>query len=117
MKKHLNSFHFILNTVSAQHDINAYFRLLKRDGNLTQVGVPADPLSVDVGSLIFGRRSFSGSLIGGIKETQAMLDFCGNHNITADIELIPIGDINQAYDRLVKSDVKYRFVIDMATSQ
>jgi alcohol dehydrogenase (NADP+) len=115
MKKHLNSFHFILDTVSAQHDINAYFRMLKRDGNLTQVGVPADPLSVDVGSLIFGRRSFSGSLIGGIKETQEMLDFCGKHNITADIELIPIGDINKAYDRLVKSDVKYRFVIDMAT--
>jgi alcohol dehydrogenase (NADP+) len=115
MKKHLNSFHFILDTVSAQHDINAYFRLLKRDGNLTQVGVPADPLSVDVGSLIFGRRSFSGSLIGGIKETQEMLDFCGKYNITADIELIPIGDINKAYDRLVKSDVKYRFVIDMAT--
>jgi alcohol dehydrogenase (NADP+) len=117
MKQHLNSFHFILDTVSAQHDINAYFRLLKRDGNLTQVGVPADPLSVDVSSLIFGRRSFSGSLIGGIKETQEMLDFCGKHNITADIELIPIGDINKAYDRLVKSDVKYRFVIDMATLQ
>jgi alcohol dehydrogenase (NADP+) len=117
MKQHLNSFHFILDTVSAQHDINDYFRLLKRDGNLTQVGVPADPLSVDVGSLIFGRRSFSGSLIGGIKETQEMLDFCGKHNITADIELIPIGDINKAYDRLVKSDVKYRFVIDMATLQ
>jgi alcohol dehydrogenase (NADP+) len=117
MKQHLNSFHFILDTVSAQHDINAYFRLLKRDGNLTQVGVPADPLSVDVSSLIFGRRSFSGSLIGGIKETQEMLDFCGKHNITADIELIPIDDINRAYDRLVKSDVKYRFVIDMATLQ
>jgi alcohol dehydrogenase (NADP+) len=115
MKKHLNSFHFILDTVSAQHDINAYFQLLKRDGNLTQVGVPSDPLSVNVGSLINGRRSFSGSLIGGIKETQAMLDFCGKHNITADIELIPIDGINEAYDRLVKSDVKYRFVIDMAT--
>jgi alcohol dehydrogenase (NADP+) len=115
MKKHLNSFHFILDTVSAQHDINAYFLLLKRDGNLTQVGLPSDPLSVNVGSLIFGRRSFSGSLIGGIKETQEMLDFCGQHNVTSDIELIPIGDINKAYDRLVKSDVKYRFVIDMAT--
>ena len=115
MKKHLNSFHFILDTVSAQHDINAYFVLLKRDGNLTQVGVPADPLSVQVGSLIYGRRNFSGSLIGGIKETQEMLDFCGKHNITADIELIPIQDVNKAYDRLVKSDVKYRFVIDMAS--
>jgi alcohol dehydrogenase (NADP+) len=82
MKKHLNSFHFILDTVSAQHDINAYLVLLRRDGNLTQVGVPAEPLSLDVGSLIFGRRSLSGSLIGGIKETQEMLDFCGKHNIT-----------------------------------
>jgi alcohol dehydrogenase (NADP+) len=117
MKKHLNSFHFILDTVSAQHDINAYLLLLKRDGNLTQVGVPAEPLSLSVGSLIFGRRSLSGSLIGGIKETQEMLDFCGKHNITADIELIPIQKVNEAYDRLVKSDVKYRFVIDMASLQ
>jgi alcohol dehydrogenase (NADP+) len=115
MKKHLNSFHFILDTVSAQHDINAYLVLLKRDGNLTQVGVPPEPLPLQVGSLIFGRRSLSGSLIGGIKETQEMLDFCGKHNITADIELIPIQNINEAYDRLVKSDVKYRFVIDMAS--
>lgn len=117
MKKHLNSFHFILDTVSAQHDINAYLLLLKRDGNLTQVGVPAEPLSLNVSSLIFGRRTLGGSLIGGIKETQEMLDFCGKHNITSDIELIPIQNINQAYDRLVKSDVKYRFVIDMASLQ
>jgi D-arabinose 1-dehydrogenase-like Zn-dependent alcohol dehydrogenase len=117
MKKHLNSSHFILDTVSAQHDINAYLVLLKRDGNLTQVGVPAEPLSLSVGSLIYGRRSLSGSLIGGIKETQETLDFCGEHNITADIELIPIQKINEAYDRLVKSDVKYRFVIDMASLQ
>jgi uncharacterized zinc-type alcohol dehydrogenase-like protein len=115
MKKHLNSFHFILDAVAAQHDINAYLVLLKRDGTLTQVGVPAEPLSVQVGSLIFGRRNFSGSLIGGIKETQEMLDFCGKHNITSDIELIPIQKINEAYDRLVKGDVKYRFVIDMAS--
>jgi uncharacterized zinc-type alcohol dehydrogenase-like protein len=115
MKKHLNSFHFILVTVAAQHDINAYLVLLKRDGTLTQVGLPAEPLSVQVGSLIFGRRNFSGSLIGGIKETQEMLDFCGQHNITSDIELIPIQKINEAYDRLVKNDVKYRFVIDMAS--
>jgi alcohol dehydrogenase (NADP+) len=115
MQKHLSSFHFILDTVSAQHDINAYLLLLKRDGNLTQVGVPPEPLSLNVGSLVFGRRSLSGSLIGGIKETQEMLDFCGQHNITADIELIPIQKINEAYDRLVKSDVKYRFVIDMAS--
>ncbi len=117
MKKHLNSFNFILDTVSAQHDINAYLILLGRDGNLTQVGVPAEPLSLNVGSLIYGRRSLSGSLIGGIKETQEMLDFCGQHNITSDIELIPIQKINEAYDRLVKSDVKYRFVIDMASLQ
>jgi uncharacterized zinc-type alcohol dehydrogenase-like protein len=117
MKKHLNSFHFILDTVSAQHDINAYLLLLGRDGNLTQVGVPPEPLSLQVGSLIYGRRSLSGSLIGGIKETQEMLDFCGKHNITADIELIPIQKINEAYDRLVKRDVKYRFVIDMASLQ
>jgi alcohol dehydrogenase (NADP+) len=117
MKKHLNSFNFILDTVSAQHDINAYLILLKRDGNLTQVGVPAEPLSLNVGSLIFGRRTLGGSLIGGIKETQEMLDFCGKHNITSDIELIPIQKINEAYDRLVKSDVKYRFVIDMASLQ
>lgn len=117
MKKHLNSFHFILDTVSAQHDINAYLILLKLGGNLTQVGLPTEPLSLNVGSLIFGRRSLSGSLIGGIKETQEMLDFCGKHNITTDIELIPIQKINEAYDRLVKSDVKYRFVIDMASLQ
>ena len=115
MNKHLNSFHFILDTVSAPHDINAYLLLLKLDGNLTQVGVPPEPLSLNVGSLIYGRRSLSGSLIGGIKETQEMLDFCGEHNITSDIELIQIQDINTAYDRLVKSDVKYRFVIDMAS--
>ena len=115
MKKHLNSFHFILDAVAAQHDINAYLVLLRRDGTLTQVGVPAEPLSVQVGSLIFGRRNFSGSLIGGIKETQEMLDFCGKHNITSDIELIPIQKINEAYDRVVKNDVKYRFVIDMAS--
>jgi uncharacterized zinc-type alcohol dehydrogenase-like protein len=115
MQKHLNSFHFILDTVSAKHDINAYLLMLRRDGNLTQVGVPPDPLLLSVSSLIFGRRSMSGSLIGGIKETQEMLDFCGKHNVTADIELIPIQNINEAYDRLVKSDVKYRFVIDMAS--
>lgn len=115
MKRHLNSFHFILDAVAAQHDINAYLVLLKRDGTLTQVGVPADPLPVQVGSLVFGRRNFSGSLIGGIKETQEMLDFCGRHNITADIELIPIQKINEAYDRMVRNDVKYRFVIDMAS--
>jgi uncharacterized zinc-type alcohol dehydrogenase-like protein len=115
MKKHANSFHFILDAVSAQHDVNAYLELLKRDGTLTQVGVPPDPLPVQVFNLIFGRRQFAGSLIGGIRETQEMLDFCGEHNITCDIELIPIQKINEAYERLVKNDVKYRFVIDMAS--
>jgi uncharacterized zinc-type alcohol dehydrogenase-like protein len=115
MKKHESSFHFILDTVAVQHDINAYFTLLKRDGALTQVGVPADPLSVQVFNLIHNRRSFTGSLIGGIRETQEMLDFCGDHGITSDIELIPIQKINEAYERLLKSDVKYRFVIDMAS--
>ncbi|KAB2673550.1 MAG: NAD(P)-dependent alcohol dehydrogenase [Verrucomicrobia bacterium] len=115
MKKHLNSCHFILDTVAGKHDINAYLVLLRRDGTLTQVGVPSEPLAVDVSNLIFGRRNFSGSLIGGLKETQEMLDFCGAHNITSDIELIPIQKVNEAYDRLVKGDVKYRFVIDMAS--
>jgi uncharacterized zinc-type alcohol dehydrogenase-like protein len=115
MKSHLNSFHFILDTVGAKHDINAYLTLLRRDGNLTQVGVASEPLEVDVTNLIFGRRNFSGSLIGGLKETQEMLDFCGQHQITSDIELIPIQQVNEAYDRLVKGDVKYRFVIDMAS--
>jgi uncharacterized zinc-type alcohol dehydrogenase-like protein len=115
MEKHLNSLHFILDTVGARHDINAYLVLLKRDGNLTQVGVAPEPLEVDVSNLIFGRRNFSGSLIGGLKETQEMLDFCGEHQITSDIEIIPIQQVNEAYDRLVKGDVKYRFVIDMAS--
>ncbi len=115
MKKQLNSFHFILDAVGAKHDINAYLVLLRRDGNLTQVGVASDPLDVDVTNLIFGRRSLSGSLIGGLKKTQEMLDFCGQHNITSDNELIPIQKINEAYERLLKSDVKYRFVIDMAS--
>jgi uncharacterized zinc-type alcohol dehydrogenase-like protein len=115
MAKHANSFDFILDTVAAKHDINAYFKLLKRDATLAQVGVPAKPLEVEVFNLIFGRRKFTGSLIGGIKETQEMLDFCGKHGITSDIELIPIQKVNEAYERLLKSDVKYRFVIDMAS--
>ena len=115
MKKHLNSFHFMLNTIAAQHDVNAYLVLLRREGTMTQVGVPSEALALQVGSLIFGRRNLSGSLIGGIKETQEMLNFCGTHNITADIELIPMDRINEAYERVLKSDVKYRFVIDMAS--
>ncbi len=115
MAKHANSFDFILDAVSAQHDINAYLVLLKVDGTLCQVGAPAEPLPVNVFNLIMGRRQFAGSLIGGIAETQEMLDFCGKHNITCDIEMIRMDEINTAYERLLKSDVKYRFVIDMAT--
>jgi alcohol dehydrogenase (NADP+) len=115
MKKHANSFHFILDTVAAKHDINAYLQLLKRDGVLTQVGVPAQPLDVGVFNLVIKRRVLTGSAIGGIKETQEMLDFCGKNNIVSDIEMIPIQKINEAYERMLKSDVKYRFVIDMAS--
>jgi uncharacterized zinc-type alcohol dehydrogenase-like protein len=115
MKKHTGSFDFILDAVSAEHDINAYINLLSRDGNITLVGAPEKPLGVAAFGLIFGRRSLSGSPIGGIAETQEMLDFCGTHNITADVEIIPMQKVNEAYDRLLKSDVKYRFSIDMAS--
>lgn len=115
MEKHAGSFDFILDAVSADHDINAYINLLGRDGNLTLVGAPEKPLAVTAFALIMGRRSLSGSPIGGIKETQEMLDFCGEHNITADVEVIPIQKVNEAYERLLKSDVKYRFSIDMAS--
>ena len=115
MKQHASSFDFILDCVAAPHDINAYIQLLARDGNLTMVGAPDKPLPVAVFGLIFGRRSFSGSPIGGLPETQEMLDFCGQHNITADVEVIPIQKVNEAYERMTKSDVKYRFSIDMAS--
>jgi uncharacterized zinc-type alcohol dehydrogenase-like protein len=115
MKKHIGSFDFILDTISADHDINAYINLLGRDGNITLVGAPEKPLAVSPFALLFGRRSLSGSIIGGIAETQEMLDFCGRNNITADVEVIPIQKVNEAYERLVKSDVKYRFSIDMAS--
>jgi uncharacterized zinc-type alcohol dehydrogenase-like protein len=108
-------FDFILDAVSARHDINAYLDLLTLDGTLVQVGAPEDPLPVQVFSLLMGRRSFAGSLIGGIPETQEMLDFCGAHGITADIETIRMDEIETAYERMLKSDVRYRFVIDMAT--
>ena len=115
MEKHAGTFNFILDTVSADHDINAYLNLLARDGNITLVGAPPQPLSVAAFNLIGGRRSLSGSMIGGIAETQEMLDFCGEHNISADVEVIPIQKVNEAYDRLMKADVKYRFSIDMAS--
>ena len=115
MQKHTGSFDFILDAVSADHDINAYLHLLARDGTLTLVGAPEKPLAVAAFSLLFGRRSLSGSPIGGIAETQEMLDFCGDHNVTADVEVVPIQKVNEAYERLLKSDVKYRFSIDMAS--
>jgi alcohol dehydrogenase (NADP+) len=115
MAAEASSFDFILDTVSAPHDINAYLRLLKRDGSLVQVGLPPEALEVQAFNLILPRRHFSGSVIGGIAETQEMLDFCAEHGIVSDIELISIDQINEAYERVVKSDVKYRFVIDMAT--
>lgn len=115
MAKHTGSFDFILDAVSANHDINAYINLLRRDGNLTLVGAPNKPFEIPAFNLIMGRRSLSGSPIGGIAETQEMLDFCGAHNITADVEVIPIQKVNEAYERLLKADVKYRFSIDMAS--
>jgi len=115
MLKHAGSFDFILDTVSAEHNINAYLDLIKLDGTLTLVGAPPNPLPLSVGSLLFRRRSLAGSIIGGLRETQEMLDFCADHGIAADIEMIKIQQINEAFERLVKSDVKYRFVIDMAS--
>ncbi len=111
----VGSFDFILDAVSADHDLNAYLSLLKRDGTLTLVGAPEKPLPVAAMGLIFGRKSLSGSAIGGTAETQEMLDFCGEHGIVSDVEVIPIQKVNEAYDRLLRSDVKYRFVIDMAS--
>jgi uncharacterized zinc-type alcohol dehydrogenase-like protein len=115
MEQHAGSFDFILDTISAEHDINASLQLLAHDGALTLVGAPEKPFSLSAFSLIMGRRSLSGSLIGGIAETQEMLDFCGKHEIAADVEVIPIQEVNRAYERLLRSDVKYRFCIDMAS--
>jgi uncharacterized zinc-type alcohol dehydrogenase-like protein len=115
MAAHARSFDFILDTVSAPHDINAYLGLLKRDGTLTLVGVPDEPLVVPPFALVGKRASLAGSAIGGIAETQEMLDFCGEHGIVSDIEMIPIQQINTAYERMLRSDVKYRFVIDIAS--
>ncbi len=115
MQKHAGSFDFILDTVSAEHDLNAYLQLLKLDATMTLVGAPEKPSPVYAFSLLMKRRRLAGSAIGGIRETQQMLDFCAEKGITADIEQIKIQQINQAYERLLKSDVKYRFVIDMAS--
>ena len=116
MAAHANSFDFILNTVAAAHDLDQFLVLLKRDGTMTLVGVPEEPHpSPSVGNLVFRRRALAGSLIGGIAETQEMLDFCRDHGLVADIELLAMADIETGFDRMAKSDVKYRFVIDMAT--
>jgi uncharacterized zinc-type alcohol dehydrogenase-like protein len=115
MKKQAGSFHFILDAVSAEHDLNAYLQLLKRDGTMVLVGAPEKPSPVASFNLIMGRRSLAGSAIGGIRETQEMLNFCAEKGITSDIELIKMQQINEAYERLLKGDVKYRFVIDMAS--
>ncbi len=115
MVKHVGSFDMILDTVSASHDLNAYLTLLKLDGAMVMVGAPPDPLPVSIFNLFMPRRQLAGSLIGGIAETQEMLDFCGKHNIACDIEIIRMQQINEAYERMLKSDVKYRFVIDMAS--
>ncbi len=118
MAAHEGSFDFILNTVAAPLNLDAYLVLLKRDGTMVLVGVPAEPHPApSVGNLVFHRRALAGSLIGGIRETQEMLDFCREHDLTSDIELIAMDEIDTAYDRMVKGDVKYRFVIDMATLQ
>jgi alcohol dehydrogenase (NADP+) len=113
MAKHAGSFDFILDTVSAQHDLHTYLNLLKRDGTMTLVGAPPTPVPVAAFALIMGRKQLAGSAIGGIRETQEMLNFCGEHGVVSDIELIQIQQVNEAYERLLKSDVKYRFVIDM----
>ena len=113
MQAHAGSFDFLLSTISAPYDINAYLGLLKVDGTMVTVGAPDRPLDLHLFSLIMGRKSVGGSLIGGIKETQEMLDYCGQHGIVSDVEVIPMQKINEAYERMLKSDVRYRFSIDM----
>ena len=115
VKKVTGYFDFILDTVSADHDYNSYLALLRSSGTMVCVGLPTTPAQIPMFNLVFGRKSIAGSLIGGLPETQEMLDFCAEHNIVSDIEIIAMKDINTAYERLEKSDVKYRFVIDMAT--
>lgn len=115
MQRHLGSFDFILDTVSAAHDVNAYLALVRRDRTLVQVGMPAQPIAVAAMSLAYGRKRLSSSMIGGLEETQEMLDFCAEHRIVSDIELIAIQQVNEAYERVLRNDVKYRFVIDLAS--
>lgn len=115
LAKHAGTFDFILDTIPADHDINPYINLLKLDATMALVGAPPSPTQLAAGGLLFKRRRLAGSIIGGIRETQEMLDFCAQENVTADVEIIPVQKINEAYDRLLKSDVKYRFSIDMAS--
>ena len=115
MQARANQFDFLLDTIPVPHDFNAYMPLLKVDGTLCIVGAIGPTATLNSGPLIFGRRSVAGSLVGGIQETQEILDFCGQHNITSEVEIIPISEINHAYERMLKSDVKYRFVIDMSS--
>ncbi len=113
--KPANSFDFIIDTVSANHDLNAYISLLKRDGAMVLVGLPDQPATIAAAPLIVKRRTLAGSMIGGIAETQEMLDYCAEHGITSDVEIVPIEKVNESYERMLKSDVKYRFVIDLAS--
>ena len=115
LKSVTNYLDFILDTVSADHDYNLYLRMLKTNGVMVCVGAPSKPAQIPAFNLIFGRRTFAGSLIGGLPETQEMLDYCAEHNIVSDVEVIKISEINEAYERMLKGDVKYRFVIDMAS--
>ena len=110
-----NRFDLVIDTVSAAHDLNAYIGMLRRDGTMVLLGVPPEAASVNAGPLIFARRRLAGSLIGGIAETQEMLDYCAANGITSDVEVIAIADVNEAYERTLKGDVRYRFVIDMKT--
>ncbi len=115
MKRHAGTFDMILDCVSAEHDVNAYLNLVRVGGNLTLVGAPEKPLPVSAFALFMGNKTLGGSMIGGIAQTQEMLDFCGAHNITSDVEVIPIQMVNEAYERMLRGDVKYRFSIDMAS--
>lgn len=115
MTAHANSFDFILSTISAPYNLEPYLQLLKRDGTLVTVGLPSEPLKLNLSEIVHARKTIAGSMIGGIKETQEMLDFCGKHNITSDIEIIPIQAINDAYERMIKGNVHYRFVIDISS--
>ncbi len=115
MKAHARSFDFIVDAASGPHSYDPYLELLKQDATLAMVGLPGKPATIEIGNLIFRRAALSGSMIGGMPETQQMLDYCGQHDIVADVEVIPIQKINEAFERMLKQDVKYRFVLDMSS--